>query len=67
MLSTLDKRQHDPHDVLEISPDVVLVARAAADFPSLAPEAMGREVHMDLDDDAAIPRLDCEAGSSHSR
>lgn len=30
---------NDPHDVLEIAPDVVLVARAAAEFPSLAPDA----------------------------
>ena len=30
--------KNDPHDVLEIAPDVVLVARAAAEFPSLAPE-----------------------------
>jgi hypothetical protein len=45
MLSALDNKQHDPHDVLEISPDVVLVARAAADFPSLAPDAMGRHDH----------------------
>ena len=54
MLSTLDNSQHDRRDVLEISPDVVLVARAAADFPTLAPEAMGREAHMD----AEIPRVD---------
>jgi hypothetical protein len=31
--------KNDPHDVLEIAPDVVLVARAAAEFPSLAPDA----------------------------
>ena len=34
--------KHDPHDVLEIAPDVVLVARAAAEFPSLAPDAASR-------------------------
>ena len=34
--------KNDPHDVLEIAPDVVLVARAAADFPSLAPDTMGQ-------------------------
>jgi hypothetical protein len=56
MLSTLDNSQHDRRDVLEISPDVVLVARAAADFPTLAPEAMGREAHMDAD--AEMPRVD---------
>lgn len=54
MLSTLDNSQHDRRDVLEISPDVVLVARAAADFPTLAPEAVGREAHMD----AEMPRVD---------
>lgn len=42
MLSTVDKRDNDPHDVLEIAPDVVLVARAAAEFPSLSPGAMQR-------------------------
>ena len=31
--------KNDPHDVLEIAPDVVLVARATAEFPSLAPDA----------------------------
>lgn len=41
MQSTLNTK-NDPHDVLEIAPDVVLVARAAADFPSLAPDAMGQ-------------------------
>jgi hypothetical protein len=30
--------KNDPHDTLEIAPDVVLVARAAAEFPSLAPD-----------------------------
>jgi hypothetical protein len=29
----------DPHGVLEIAPDVVLVARAAAEFPTLAPDS----------------------------
>src|SRR6185312_13465080 len=60
MVSTLDTGQHDPHDVLEISPDVVLVARAAADFPSLAPDA---KAHHDREPvmgspDAAMPRVD---------
>jgi hypothetical protein len=41
MQSTLDSK-NDPHDVLEIAPDVVLVARAAADFPTLAPETMAQ-------------------------
>jgi hypothetical protein len=33
---------NDPHDVLEITPDVVLAARADREFPTLAPGAMGR-------------------------
>jgi len=41
MHSTPDTK-NDPHDVLEIAPDVVLVARAAGDSPSLAPDAYGR-------------------------
>jgi hypothetical protein len=41
MFSKLDTT-HDPHDVLEIAPDVVLVARAAAEFPSLAPDGVGQ-------------------------
>ncbi|HLZ00810.1 MAG TPA: hypothetical protein VKR55_01520 [Bradyrhizobium sp.] len=60
MVSTLDTGEHDPHDVLEISPDVVLVARAAADFPSLAPEVKGhhdREPSMGSAD-AAVPKVD---------
>jgi len=60
MLSTLDNRQHDRRDVLEISPDVVLVARAAADFPTLAPGATGREAHMDVNAEmpGEYPRVD---------
>jgi hypothetical protein len=41
MQSTQDAK-NDPRDVLEIAPDVVLVARAATDFPSLAPAAAGQ-------------------------
>ena len=41
MQSTPDTRT-DPHDVLEIAPDVVLVARAAAEFPSLSPAPMSQ-------------------------
>jgi hypothetical protein len=60
MLSTLDNRQDDRRDVLEISPDVVLVARAAADFPTLAPGATGREAHMDVNAEmpGEYPRVD---------
>ena len=41
MPSNLDTK-NDPHDVLEIAPDVVLVARAAAEFPTLAPDAVSQ-------------------------
>lgn len=34
--------KNDPHDVLEIAPDVVLVARAAAEFPTLAPDSVSQ-------------------------
>src|SRR4051794_26341737 len=35
------QRDNDPHDVLEITPDVVLAARADREFPALAPGVMG--------------------------
>src|ERR1700682_5803779 len=35
---------NDPHDVLEITPDVVLAARADREFPTLAPGAVPRPV-----------------------
>jgi len=63
MHSTLDGK-NDPHDVLEIAPDVVLVARAAAEFPSLAPNAalrpLDRQPNMGSGPAAgeAIPRVD---------
>src|SRR5215813_6223121 len=41
MLSTPNSK-NDPQDVLEIAPDVVLVARSATEFPSLAPGATHR-------------------------
>jgi hypothetical protein len=58
--------KNDPHDVLEIAPDVVLVARAAAEFPTLAPDtasqAFNRQPNMgDMGagaDLAAAPRVD---------
>ena len=37
-MPSIQSTKNDPHDVLEIAPDVVLVARAAAEFPSLAPD-----------------------------
>jgi hypothetical protein len=63
MLSNLDAKS-DPHDVLEIAPDVVLVARAAAEFPSLAPESVSqpsdRQPNMGTGAAAAMaaPRVD---------
>ena len=41
MPSTPDSR-NDPHNVIAIAPDIVLVAHAAAEFPSLAPDAQDR-------------------------
>jgi hypothetical protein len=41
MLSTLHARENDPHDALEIAPDVVFAARADRPFPTLAPDALG--------------------------
>src|SRR5579871_2941984 len=42
MPSTPDAKQNDPHDVLEIAPDVVLVARAEEELSRLAREAKNR-------------------------
>jgi hypothetical protein len=41
-MPSMQDTKTDPHDMLEIAPDVVLVARAAAEFPSLAPDATHR-------------------------
>ncbi len=41
-MPSIQSSKNDPHDVLEIAPDVVLVARAAAEFPSLAPDTVGQ-------------------------
>ena len=57
MLSALDDEQHDPHGVPKISPEVVLVARAAADFPSLAPDARGHHDHAGSQG-ADVPKVD---------
>lgn len=35
------QKENDPHDVLEITPDVILAARADREFPTLAPGVMG--------------------------
>jgi hypothetical protein len=42
MLSTPDAKHNDPHDVLEIAPDVVLVARAEEELSRLARDAKNR-------------------------
>src|SRR5215475_4457300 len=60
MLSTPDTKS-DPHDVLEIAPDVVLVARPTADYPSLAPETgrpMEPQLHAGSFSAANAPRVD---------
>lgn len=41
-MPSMQDTKTDPHGVLEIAPDVVLVARAAAEFPSLAPDSAHR-------------------------
>lgn len=35
------QRDNDPHDVLEITPDVILAARTDREFPTLAPGVIG--------------------------
>ncbi len=42
MLATLNDKQNDPHDVIEISPDVVLASRTDKDAPTLAPDIANR-------------------------
>jgi hypothetical protein len=42
MLSTVDTKENDPHDAVEVVPDVVQLARVAAEFPKLAPEEISR-------------------------
>lgn len=51
--------KNDPHDVLEIAPDVVLVARAAAEFPSLAPDTANQPFNRqpNMGNMAAAPEL----------
>ena len=60
MLSTLHARENDPHDALEIAPDVVFSARADRPSPTLAPDALGpaadRQSH--IGSSAAAPSLD---------
>ena len=60
MLSTLHARENDPHDALEIAPDVVFSARADRPSPTLAPDALGpaadRQGH--IGSSTAAPSLD---------
>jgi hypothetical protein len=59
MPSTPDSK-NDPRDVLEIAPDIVLVARAAAEFPSLVPDAAHRPIDRQPESGAApaMPTVD---------
>jgi hypothetical protein len=55
MLATLNDKQNDPHDVIEISPDVVLASRTHQEAPTLAPEIGGRaEPKIELASDTAV-------------
>jgi hypothetical protein len=60
MLSTLHDRENDPHDALEIAPDVVFAARADRPFPTLAPDAIGHAADPQghIGSSAAAPSLD---------
>ena len=68
MLSTLHARENDPHDALEIAPDVVFSARADRPSPTLAPDALGpaadRQSH--IGSSAAAPSLVAQMSSSPS-
>jgi len=60
MLSTLNARENDPHDSLEIAPDVIFAARADRPSPTLAPDAMGHAADPQghIGSSAAAPSLD---------
>lgn len=60
MLSTLNARENDPHDALEIAPNVVFAARADGPISTLAPEAIGHPVdpHSQIATGAGAPSLD---------
>ena len=60
MLSTLHARENDPHDALEIAPDVVFAARADRPSPTLAPDAMGYAADLQghIGSSTAAPSLD---------
>jgi hypothetical protein len=50
MLSTLNRQQNDPHDVVEIAPEVVLASREdTQESPTLAPGATSRPADPPLD------------------
>jgi hypothetical protein len=58
MLSTIDMRDNDPHDAVEVVPDVVQLARVAAEFPKLAPDDIKRaDRQPDSHAASAAPRL----------
>src|SRR5262245_12244087 len=54
-------KDNDPHDALDITPDVVLASRATKDAPALAPDLASRhepEIHMAPEAPAAAPAVD---------
>src|ERR1700744_4257573 len=58
-MPSIQDTKNDPHDVLEIAPDVVLVARSAAEFPSLAPDTMSQPFrHPNMGNMGAAPDLE---------
>ncbi len=61
MLSTVTRPENDPHDVLEISPDIVVAAaRAEKNSPTLAPDAAIRpsDPPAHMESAASAPRVD---------
>jgi len=60
MLSTLNARENDPHDSLEIAPDVIFAARADRPSPTLAPDAIrhAADPQGHIGSSAAAPSLD---------
>jgi hypothetical protein len=54
-------KDNDPHDALDITPDVVLASRAAKDVPALAPDIASRhepKIHTAPEAPAAAPSVD---------
>ena len=62
MQSTLDPKVADPHDIVEIVPDVVLVARAEKELSRLAQDAASRRTEPKMASDvfagASVPPVD---------